>query len=160
MFVTKELVPWIRRHLAASGNEQMWLLGFSKSGLGAQDLILKYPNLFTLAASWDFPADMSSFNEYGDSASSYGTAANFQASYRLTAGFVGARAAPFERTSRIWIGGYSLYQQDVSAYDALLSSAGILHSAGTPQEMAHRWDRGWMSAALSALYRDSINLAP
>ena len=27
----------------------------SKSGLGGEDLILKHPDLFTLAASWDFP---------------------------------------------------------------------------------------------------------
>jgi S-formylglutathione hydrolase FrmB len=50
-FMTQELAPWIKQNLATTGNEQTWPIGFSKSGLGAQDLILKHPGLFTLAAS-------------------------------------------------------------------------------------------------------------
>lgn len=38
------------------------LIGFSKSGIGAQDLILRHPDLFTLAASWDFPANMATYD--------------------------------------------------------------------------------------------------
>ena len=64
-FMTQELVPWIKQNLAITGQEQTWLIGFSKSGLGGEDLILKDPGLFTLAASWDFPADMSSYDQYG-----------------------------------------------------------------------------------------------
>ena len=60
-FMTQELVPWIKQNFATTGNEQVWLIGFSKSGIGGQDLILKHPGIFTLAASWDFPADMSSY---------------------------------------------------------------------------------------------------
>ena len=33
--------------------------------------------------------------------------------------------APFLNSNRIWIGSYSLYQTDVSDYDALLTSEGI-----------------------------------
>ena len=157
-FMTQELVPWIKQNLATTGQEQMWLLGFSKSGLGAQDLILKHPNLFTLAASWDFPADMSSYDEYSDSAASYGTDANFQANYRLTTSFVDAHKGPFLSNNRIWIGGYYAFQTDVSDYDALLTSEGIAHTTETPQNMAHAWDSGWVPITLAALYQDSINL--
>ena len=59
-FMTNELVPWVTQNLSTTGHEQNWLIGFSKSGIGGQDLLLKHPDLFTLAASWDFPADMSS----------------------------------------------------------------------------------------------------
>ena len=156
-FMTQELVPWIKQNLSTTGNEQTWLIGFSKSGIGAQDLILKHPDLFTLAASWDFPADMSSYDEYG-SATGYGTDANFQANYRLTQSFVDARKGPFQGNNRIWIGGYSAFQTDMSDYDALLTSEGIAHSTETPQNMAHRWDSGWVPIALAALYQDSINL--
>ena len=125
-FMTQELVPWIKQNLATTGQEQTWLIGFSKSGLGAQDLILKHPDLFTLAASWDFPADMASYNSLGaDAAANYGTDANYQANYRLTQAFVDARKAPFLTSNRIWIGGYALYQTDVSDYDTLLTSEGI-----------------------------------
>ena len=160
-FMTKELVPWVQKNLATTGNEQNWLIGFSKSGIGGQDLILKHPDIFTLAASWDFPADMSSYNQFGaDSAASYGTDANFQANYRLTTAFVDAHKGPFLTNNRIWIGGYSLYQGDDSDYDALLTSEGIAHSTETPQGVAHRWDSGWIPLALAALHQDSMNLSP
>jgi hypothetical protein len=158
-FMTQELVPWIKQNLATTGHEQVWLIGFSKSGLGAQDLILKHPDVFTLAASWDSPFDMSSYNQFGgDSAANYGTNANFQANYRLTKAFVYDHRAPFLTSNRIWIGGYGLYQADDSDYNALLDSEGIAHSTETPQYMAHTWGSGWVPIALAALYQDSLDM--
>jgi K+-transporting ATPase c subunit len=158
-YVTQDLVPWVEKNLGTSGSEQNWLIGFSKSGYGAQDLILKHPGVFSLAASWDFPADMSSYNSLGaDSASNYGTDANFQSNYRLTQAFVDAHKAPFLSSNRIWIGGYSEYQPDMTDYGALLTSEGIAHSTETPQQMDHAWGSGWVPIALAALYQDSTNL--
>jgi hypothetical protein len=158
-FMTQELVPWIKQNLATTGSEQMWLIGFSKSGIGGQDLILKHPDLFTLAASWDFPADMATYDGLGsDPAANYGTDANYQANYRLTQAFVDARKAPFVANNRIWIGGYALYQGDMTDYDNLLNTEGILHSTETPTSASHRWDSGWMPLAMAALYQDSTNL--
>ena len=158
-FMTSELEPWVKANLATSGTEQIWLLGFSKSGLGAEDLLLKYPNLFTLAASWDFPADMPNYAEFGTiSTAEYGTDANYQANYRLTAAFLAAHKTPFTGSDRIWIGGYSKFQTDVSDYGSLLTSAGIAHTTETPASMAHRWDSGWVPLALSALAQESLKL--
>ena len=155
-FMTTELEPWVRANLSTTGTEQNWLIGFSKSGIGAQDLILKHPDLFQLAASWDFPADMSSYDQYGSSsADNYGTDANFQANYRLTTAFLDAHKSPFLTNNRIWIGGYNAFQTDVTDYDALLTSEGIHHTVGPMQPIAHRWDSGWVPAALAALYQDS-----
>jgi hypothetical protein len=161
-FMTTELVPWVKANLAVTGNEQNWLIGFSKSGIGGQDLILKHPNLFALAASWDFPADMSSYDQFGsDSAAGYGTDANFQANYRLTPSFVNAHKAPFLSSNRLWIGGYYLYGQDVSDYDALLTEEGIEHATETPTfASAHSWDSGWVPIAMAALYHDSLADSP
>ena len=124
-FVTNDLVPWVTQNLtppAASqplapptGPGQNWLIGFSKSGIGGEDLLLKHPDVFALAASWDFPADMATYDQFGSSsASQYGTDANFQANYRLTSTFVDAHKAPFLTKNRIWIGGYQVFQTDVS----------------------------------------------
>src|SRR5215469_1701437 len=158
-FMTDQLVPWVQKNFSTSGHEQNWLIGFSKSGLGGQDLILKHPDVFSLAASWDFPADMSSYDEVCcNSAQNYGTDANFQANYRLTAAFLNAHRAPFLTSDRIWIGGYGVFQTDMSDYDALLSSVGIAHLTETPQPMAHRWDSGWVLLALAGLEQDSTNL--
>jgi hypothetical protein len=157
--MTKELVPWVDKNLG-TGTEQNWLIGFSKSGIGGQDLILKHPDIFAVAASWDFPADMSSYDQFGsDSAAGYGTDANFQANYRLTTAFVDAHKGPFLSNNRIWIGSYQLYGVDVSDYNTLLTSEGILHTTEPPQSMAHSWDSGWVPMALTALDQDSISLS-
>ena len=50
------------------------------------------------------------------------------------------------------------FQNDVSDYDALLTSEGIKHTTETPQQMTHSWDSGWVPIALAALYQDSTNL--
>jgi hypothetical protein len=157
-FMATELEPWVAQNLSTTGTEQRWLIGFSKSGIGGQDLILKHPNLFTLAASWDFPADMSSYNQFGaDSAAGYGTDANFQSNYRLSSTFLNAYEAPFLGANRIWIGGYDLYQTDVSDYDTLLTAEGMAHSTETPTLMDHDWNSGWVPLALTALEQGSIN---
>jgi hypothetical protein len=153
-FMTKDLVPWVTQNLATTAQEKNWLIGFSRSGLGAADLLLRHPDLFSVGASWDFPADMSAYNQYAAS-SGYGTDANFQANYRLTTSFVNAYKTPFLTTNRIWIGGYNAFQTDMSDYDTLLTSVGIQHATETPQLMSHRWDSGWMPMAVSALSQDS-----
>ena len=125
-----------------------------------QDLILKHPDIFAVAGSWDFPADMASYDQFGSSsANNYGTDANFQDNYRLTRSFVDSHRTPFVSTSRIWIGGYQDFQTDMTDYDALLTSEGIAHTTETPTLMAHRWDSGWVPIALSAMSEDSAALA-
>jgi hypothetical protein len=159
-FITQDLVPWVQHNFGGTGGPagggQNWLIGFSKSGLGAQDLLLKFPQLFSLAASWDFPADMSSYAQFGSSSENeYGTNANFQTNYQLTPSFLNAHKAPFLNSNRIWIGGYNAFQTDIADYDALLTSTGIEHTTEAPQQMAHRWDSGWVQIALAALSQDS-----
>jgi len=58
--------------------------------------------------------------------------------------------------NRLWIEGGSVFSADASDYDALLTSEGVAHTTGASQPIAHRWDSGWVPAALAALYRDSI----
>ncbi len=160
-FLTTELVPWVDQNLATTGTGQNWLIGFSKSGYGAQDLLLKHPNLFALAATWDFPADMSTYSQYGGTAAfDYGTQANFAQNYQLSQAFVAANAAAFQTQNRIWLGGYSLYGGDVTDYSTLLTSEGIHYTIGPWVDVAHRWDSGWMPAAVAALYQDSLSLPP
>jgi hypothetical protein len=160
MFMTRELIPWVRATLTTTGYEQNWLIGFSKSGLGAQALLLKYPDLFDLAASWDFPADMSAHDEYGlGSVACYGTDANFQVNYRLTSQFVDTRRAPFLQDCRIWIGHGPVFMNNVSRYESMLAAAGVRYTAEATLDSRHRWDGGWLPAALAALQEFSIELA-
>jgi Putative esterase len=156
-FMTTELRPWVKANFAVTGLEQHWLMGFSKSGIGGEDLILKHPDLFSVVASWDFPADMYSYSQYSASPD-YGIQANFQNNYELSNSLLSSLSSPFLSNNRIWIGGYYTFQQDVSDYDALLTSLGIAHTMGPSQQLAHRWDSGWVPAALAGLYQDSLSL--
>jgi len=158
-FLVRELVPWVRDTLAVTGDEQNWLIGFSKSGLGGQAMLLKHPDLFDLAASWDFPADMSAHDEFGlGSAACYGTDANFQANYRLTGQFVAARRTPFVQDCRIWIGQGPVFTDNVSRYESILAAAGVRYAAGAALDCSHRWDGGWLAAAVAGLRKCSVGL--
>jgi hypothetical protein len=160
-FMTEDLVPWVRQNLARTGREQNWLIGFSKSGLAAQHLLLKHPDLFARAACWDFPADMATHDRFGpSSADVYGTDENFQANYRPTRAFMDAHKEPFLGEDRLWIGGYEVYGDDMANYDELLTSAGIVHTTGTPELMPHTWDGGWVPSALDGLTRNGSSLKP
>lgn len=156
-FMTKELQPWVQAHLASSGTEQHWLIGFSKSGYGGMNLLLKHPTVFTVGAFWDFPADMTYTTFGSDTAANYGTQTNFQNNYQLTASFVNKYKTPFTSTNRIWIGSYGLYQNDMADFDALLTAQGIPHTTETPTQRAHVWTSGWVTSALSALAKASAN---
>ena len=160
-FMVNELVPWVDSALATTGAEQNWLIGFSKSGYGGQDLVLRDPGVFTVAASWDFPADMSSYDYYGSSpATAYGTEANFANNYQLSQAFVAAHRTSFMTKDRIWLGGYGLYPGEMLHYEALLTSEGVHFTAGPMQLVAHRWDSGWVAVAVAGLYQDSLSLPP
>ena len=159
-FMTKDLLPWVTQNLAITGHEQNWLIGFSKSGIGGEDLILKHPDLFTLAASWDFPADMSTYDQYGSSsADSIRNRRELPGQLPPDARLRGCPQSTIpERVAESGSADTAAFQTDMSDYDTLLTSEGIAHTTETPQAMAHRWDSGWVPIALAALRQDSINV--
>jgi len=149
-FMVDELVPWVQSQLSTTHREHNQLLGFSKSGLGAQDLLLKHPATFSAAASWDFPAAMVSYVQNGG-ATGYGSEPNFQSNYRLSKPFVIARSTPFRAKDRIWIGGGSVFSKDVTAYDALLTAERIKHTTAPTLRAPHRWEQSWVKQAMAWL---------
>jgi hypothetical protein len=152
-FMATFLPAWVDSSLATTGTEENLLIGFSKSGYGALDLLFKHPSVFAAAAAWDFPADIAAYDSYGSSSSAnYGTDTNFQNNYRMTGTFIDTWGAPFTTQDRIWISGYDVFQSEVLDFDALLTSHGILHTLGTQTYDPHTWYGGWLSAAVSGLY--------
>ena len=128
-FMSKYLPAWANRNLATSGDEKNLLVGFSKSGYGALDLLFKYPSLFDAAAAFDFPADMAAYDDFGSSSSrNYGTDTNFQNNYRLTKTFIDTWKSPFTTAGRVWISEGPAYQAHVANFSALLRSQGIPHT--------------------------------
>jgi S-formylglutathione hydrolase FrmB len=146
------LPQWVDSTFATTGTEQNLLLGFSKSGYGALDLLLKHPTEFSAAAAWDFPADMSNYNSIGSASGNYGTNANFQANYQLTGSFLDQFKAPFVSQDRIWISGYAVFQQDVSDFNSLLTAHGVDHTLAPQTPSTHAWQGDWLPGAVSGLY--------
>ena len=101
-FMVHDLVPWVQANLSVTGQEEHWLIGFSKSGFGAVTLLLRNPTVFDAAAVWDFPADQSDAFDW-NMLDNYGTDTNFQNNYRLTDTWIAARKGPFQTAVRLWL---------------------------------------------------------
>lgn len=156
------LVSWLKTSaFATTGTEPVYLIGFSKSGLGGQGLQFRHPSLFAATACWDFPAVMTDYDGTdpdsgpvgGGSADVYGTSANFTTNYELDTGNLTTwkNASNFGTVNRIWIGGYSAFQQDVIDYAARLTSVGIDHTFGAMTSESHAWHTDWVAAGLAAI---------
>jgi Tryptophan-rich Synechocystis species C-terminal domain/Putative esterase len=150
-FMSTLLPTWVDSNFSTTGAEDNLLIGFSKSGYGALDLLFKHPSVFAAAAAWDFPADMAA-------STAYGTDENFQDNYRLSGNFIDTWKAPFTMQDRIWISGYDVFQTDVTDFDALLTSHNVLHTLSSPTYDAHTWSGGWVSDAVAGLYELEQNL--
>ncbi len=158
-FVADILPQWVDSNFSTTGTEQNLLVGLSKSGYGALDLELKHPSVFSAVAAFDFPGDMSSYDEFGSSsANDYGTESNFQDNYELTSSFVDALKAPFTTQDRILISEGPVFQSQVADFDDLLTSQGVMHTLLNQTSDAHNWTSGWLSGAIAGLYGLEQNL--
>ncbi len=158
-FVADILPQWVDSNFSTTGTEQNLLVGFSKSGYGALDLELKHPSVFSAVAAFDFPGDMTSYDDYGSSsANDYGTQANFQNNYEMNVSFVGAHAAPFTTSDRILISEGPVFQSQVADFDTLLTSQGVAHTLLDQTNDTHSWPGGWLSGAVAGLYGLEKNL--
>jgi hypothetical protein len=150
-FMSTILPEWVDSNFATTGTEKNLLVGFSKSGYGALDLLLKHPSVFSAAAAFDFPADMSPDLNPAIVAP-YGTEENFQDNYELTTGFIDNLKAPFTTQDRILISEGPAFQSQVADFDSLLSSQGVMHTLLNETNDAHSWSSGWLSGAIAGLY--------
>jgi S-formylglutathione hydrolase FrmB len=153
-FVSTILPQWVDSHFSTTGNEKNLLIGFSKSGYGAVDLLLQNPTVFSAAAAFDFPADMTTYNGLGPSAANdYGTQANFQNNYELDQSFIAANKASFATQDRLWISEGPLFGSQVADFNNLLTSQGVMHTLSTTEKGdTHSWTGGWVSTAIAGLY--------
>ncbi len=159
-FMSTILPQWVDSHFSTTGDEKSLLLGFSKSGYGALDLLFKNPTEFDAAAAFDFPGDMTSYNGFGtSSANDYGTQANFQNNYELDQSFINANKAPFTTQDRIWISEGPDYANQVADFNNLLTSQGVQDTFSSTQTGdAHTWTGGWVSGAVAGLFGLEQNL--
>jgi hypothetical protein len=155
------ITAWIKANLAVTGNEAVYLIGFSRSGLGGQGLQFRHPDVYAATASWDFPAMMADYDGTdptngssigGSPALFYGTSANFQR-YALSAANLATWAATGQfAVNRLWLGLGPAFGADPPAYDTALTAAGIPHAYGfASTSESHAWHADWVAAALAAI---------
>ena len=164
-FMVEDLVPWVKANLSVTGQEEHWLVGFSKSGFGAVTLLMRNPTVFAAAAAWDFPANLSSAEPW-NMLDNYGTEANFQDNFRLTSSWIAERRVPFQRTPHLWLSGDDAFFRDaVDGFAALLSSNGVQFVKDGGTQRSHTWTSGWLPRAVAGIQkmrygtRDDFNRA-
>lgn len=148
-YFIKSVLPLIDQLYPAPKRERL-LIGFSKSGWGAFSLILRHPDLFKSAAAWDAPLMKEKPDQFG-MADIFGTQENFER-YRITT-LLKDHAAPFQNSSRLWLGGYENFRTHTQDAHALLDSLKIQHAFADGPKRKHIWGSGWAEDAVKFLAR-------
>lgn len=155
-FLVDEIVPFIDQ-LYPQASRVRLLLGFSKSGNGAFQLLLRHPDIFYGAAVWDAPLMQAQPNQF-EMPDIYGTQVNFNRYHIPT--LLEENAATLRATIRLALFGYGLFggphpppwsANHVGQAHTLMQNLAIPHLYDNSINRAHRWDSGWMSDAVAAL---------
>jgi hypothetical protein len=163
-----QLATWMLGSSFAQGSEKCYLLGFSKSGLGGAGLLFRHPTVFDKGGFWDFPGMMTDYagtdptngsTVGGNSASVYGTSANFTTNYQLSSAHLATwrDASDFATRNRLWVGGRFSFAADVAAFKTLLTTTGIQHSEYLFVDTSHAWHEDWVADALAHIMPSAGN---
>jgi hypothetical protein len=153
-FLANEWIPWVKLNFGVSGNEENWIMGFSRTGFGGTNLILKHQGLIARAALWDLPGNDLTYAQVltdGASSDTYGSQTQFDTNYSLTQTHLNANTAFFKSYARLWYGAGPGWGTDTATLVSMLTTAGAKTMWGTPSYTAHEWETPWMSAGVAAL---------
>lgn len=158
-FIVNDLVPFGDTFAQGTGVPQRFLIGFSKSGNGALYLLLRHPNVFSAAAIWDAPAQLSDITAFDGLPLNFGTQANFNL-YNIPA-MVASNARPFQAQNRIWISGdQAAWTADMDQLHDQMTAASIQHTWVQGGVREHSWNSGWLDGAVTALDANATSTAP
>jgi hypothetical protein len=161
-YIKKSLVPVIEnRYSIAASPDGRLLLGFSKSGWGAFTLLLRHPDFFGYAASWDAPLMLAEgdWHNWGISGAA-GTVENFRL-YQPSA-LLQSRAGLFRSGPRFVLLGHKSFGPNggahyrgnhthtVWAHDRM-TSLGVRHVYDNDIRVPHEWRREWVETAIRHL---------
>jgi hypothetical protein len=151
-YFLEDVVPLVEaKYPVVAERRGRLLCGFSKSGWGAWCLLLRHPDKFERAATWDAPLLMDAPGKYG-SGPIFGDAENF-AKYQITrlfeqrAGSVSDRSPP-----RLVLLGRGNFPDDVAIHERL-QKLNVPHVYRDDLKTKHVWSRDWLEPALELLTR-------
>lgn len=145
----KVVVLFVEKRYPAQANaEGRFLLGFSKSGWGALSLLLRHPQVFGKAISWDAPLMKNNPDQFGMEAV-FGTQKNFE-KYKITT-LLEQRAAQLRGEIRLILVGYGNFRQHHQQAHELMTKLGIPHDYRDGLKRKHDWHSGWVEEAVALL---------
>jgi hypothetical protein len=159
-YIMEAVVPLVEeRYPTLGASEGRLLLGFSKSGWGACTLLLRHPDLFGYAVSWDAPLMLDDWVPEWEMPAQFGTRENYQR-YRPAALFETVAPHFRDRTRLALLGECHFGAEPYGAFRARHHTAwaheemtrlGIQHVFDDQLHGAHHWGSGWVSVAIEAL---------
>ena len=153
-YMLNVVVPFIDKEFSTIAEARgRFLVGFSKSGLGAWALFLMHPDLFDQVALFDSYQGQPSakqWNEWGFAAT-YGTRENFD-KYDPMA-LLSDKKEMLQRSSRriTILGGGPGSRVGVDTYRSKLVDFKIPHIYIQGSNMAHNWYSGWLPLAVAGM---------
>jgi hypothetical protein len=153
--ITKAVIPFIQSHYPVqSGDGSSYLIGFSKSALGALSLFLNDTKEFKAVAvfeNWFGQPNDLQWNTWGFK-ECYGTRADYDLYDPQL--LIGNHAAEFAKgPSRITVlGGGPGPRAGVDQFMGLLRDKSIPHVEIWERSMIHDWRSGWMPLAAASLF--------
>lgn len=150
----KGVVPFVESHYPVNGTN--YLVGFSKSAIGALGLALEYPGKFSGVAvfeNWygepdELQWDTWGFRECHGSREAYDF---WDPGHLITR----HAAEPAGTSARITVmGGGPGPRPGVDQLMDLLRQKSIPHREIWDRSMGHRWDSGWLPLAMASLFRN------
>lgn len=155
-FVISDLVPFGDSLRPAA---QRWLVGFSKSGHGALSLILRHPHVFSAAAAWDAPVQLTDLSLFPGLFANFGTEGQFDR-YEIPA-LVTENAVAFQQQPRLWISGDdSAWTAHMQTLHQQMTQAGVLHTFVESGARTHAWFSGWLDGAVTWLHGAATPTSP
>ena len=151
-YLLKVVIPFVESHYPViTESRGRLLLGFSKSGWGAVDLLLRHPDLFGRAAAWDAPLMMDKAGPWG-SGEVFPTQDSF-APYSIPQ-LLEERASDLKKSRRLILMGYSGFRDHIQAAHNLMAHLDIPHDYSDGPERVHHWWSGWVPEAVDLLTGD------
>lgn len=155
---TQVVVPTV---LATLGGEQprppVHLLGYSKGGFAALNLIARHPGVFTAVSVWD-PSLLSDRPPHPQLVELAGDIARLD-EYDVRSN-LRRHAEPLRGGRRIALGGIGTLEADWTAGRRLLQRLDIPHRAYRDAPAEHRWSAAWLAPAMRHLLALESRLHP
>ncbi|MFE4832228.1 hypothetical protein [Streptomyces sp. NPDC056672] len=154
--LVRVVVPTVLAILGGQARPPVHLLGFSKGGFAALNLLTRHPGLFAVASVWDASLlnDRPPHPQLVDVVGSTARLDDYDVRHNLR-----RHGAALHGTRRIALGGIGTLEADWTAGRQLLEELGIPHDAYRNAPADHRWDTAWLAPALQhllALEADSL----